>query len=108
MNKIIELFDVEGKIVGCEAHGGGYINDTYCVTCEKDNGEKIRYILQRINHSIFKDPESLMENFVMVCDYLKEIVAANGGDPLRETLTVVPTKDGKNLVYADEKYYRML
>lgn len=108
MNKIVELFDIEGRVLEIAPHGGGYINDTYCVTCEKSDGEKIRYILQRINHSIFKDPESLMENFSMVCDYLKEIVKAAGGDPVRETLTVVPTKDGEKLVHADENYYRML
>ena len=108
MNKIVELFDIEGNVVECVPHGGGYINDTYLVTCEKNDGEKIRYILQRINHNIFKDPESLMENFAMVCDYLKGIVEAAGGDSLRETLTVIPTKDGKNLVFVDDKFYRML
>ena len=108
MNKIIELFDIEGKILDCGNHGGGYINDTYCVTCEKEDGSKVRYILQKINHDIFKDPEGLMENFCLVCDYLKEIVTANGGDPTRETLTVIPTKDGKKLVNVDGKYYRML
>lgn len=108
MNKIVELFDTEGNVVECVPHGGGYINDTYLVTCEKNDGEKIRYILQRINHNIFKDPESLMENFAMVCDYLKGIVEAAGGDSLRETLTVIPTKDGKNLVFVDDKFYRML
>ena len=108
MNKIIELFDIEGKIVDCGNHGGGYINDTYAVVCEKEDGSKIRYILQRINHNIFKNPEGLMDNFVLVCDYLKEIVKANGGDPTRETLTVIPTKDGKNLVCVDGNYYRML
>ena len=108
MNRVVDMFNVEGEILKIEAHGGGYINDTYCVTCESDTGKQIRYILQRINHNIFKDPEGLMGNFVMVCNYLKEIVAAAGGDPLRETLTVVPAKDGKKLVCVDGNYYRML
>ena len=108
MNTIVELFNLEGKVVDISAHGGGYINDTYAVTCEKDNGEKVRYILQRINHDIFKNPEGLMDNFALVCDYLKNIVKAQGGDPFRETLTIVPAKDGKNLVHTDGKYYRML
>ncbi len=107
MDKVIELFDIEGRVTECKPHGGGYINDTYLVTAEKENGAKIRYILQRINHNIFKDPASLMDNFVMVCDYLKEIVKEKGGDPVRETMTVVPTKDGKNLVCVDGNYYRM-
>ena len=35
---------------------------------KKEDGSKIRYILQRINHSIFKNPEGLMDNFVLVCE----------------------------------------
>lgn len=96
MDKILELFDIQGKVLACKPHGGGYINDTYLVTCEKEDGSQIRYILQRINHQIFKDPESLMENFALVCDYLKGIVTEQGGDPVRETMTVIPAKDGKN------------
>ncbi len=108
MNKIVELFDLEGKVLEVAPHGGGYINDTYAVTCEKENGDKAYYILQRINHDIFKDPAGLMNNFALVCDYLKEIVKVQGGDPFRETLTIIPAKDGSNLAVADGKYYRML
>ena len=108
MNKIIEMFDIEGKVLEYASHGGGYINDTYLVVSEKNNGEKVRYILQRINHNIFKDPVSLMENFAMVCDYLKEIVKTAGGDPMRETLTIVPTKAGEKVVNVDGNFYRML
>lgn len=108
MDKIAELFDIEGKILEVVPHGGGYINDTYAVTCKKEDGSRIRYILQRINHDIFKNPEGLMENFVMICDYLKEVVSSMGGDPDRETLTVVPSKDGKKGIWVEGKFYRML
>lgn len=108
MDKIIELFDIEGKVLESKPHGGGYINDTYRVTCEKEDGTQIRYILQRINHNIFKDPAALMENYVLICDYLKEIVKEQGGDPYRETLTAIPTKSGQKLVCVDGNYYRML
>ncbi len=108
MKKIANLFAVEGNVVDVKPHGGGYINDTYAVECEKEDGSKVRYILQRINHNIFKNPEALMENYVMVCDYLKDIVEKQGGNPLRETLTVIPTKEGKSLVCVDGNYYRMI
>ena len=38
--------------------GGGHINDTYCV----NSADGSRYILQRINHNVFRQPEKLMEN----------------------------------------------
>lgn len=108
MNKIAELFQIEGKILEAVPHGCGYINDTYAVSCELEDGSKKRYILQRINHDIFKNPEALMDNFVMICDYLKDIVAKKGGNPDRETLTVIPTKQGEKGVWTEGKYYRML
>ena len=48
-----EAFDFGAKIVSCEKYGSGHINDTFLAVC--DNGS--RYILQRMNHEIFTDPE---------------------------------------------------
>ena len=104
---VIKLFNIEGKVASFNAHGDGYINDTYAVTCEKEDGTTVRYVLQRINHEIFKDPDGLMKNYRKVCDYLKEIVKANGGDESRETLTLVQTKDGKDYTCYKGNYFRM-
>ena len=105
---VLDQFTFEGEIVDVRAHGDGYINDTYAITTEKEDGTKRRYILQRINHEIFKDPAGLMDNFRKVCDYLKQIVTEAGGDPTRETLTIVQTKDGKDFTCVDGNYYRVL
>ncbi len=107
INTILECFQLPGEVLEAKPHGDGYINDTYAVTC-KDGEETKRFILQRINHDIFKDPVGLMGNFRKVCDYLKEVVSKEGGDPDRETLTIVPTKDGKDVVCVEGNYYRML
>ena len=61
-----------------------------------------------MNHSIFKMPQQLMENVVNVTEYLREMIARRGGDPDRETLNVVKTKDGSNYYLDDEgNYWRM-
>ena len=52
--------------------------------------------LQRINHFVFPSPENIMENILGVTSFLREKIAAQGGDPDRETLTVVPTVEGKS------------
>ena len=36
-----------------------------------------------------------MENILGVTDFLREKIAAAGGDPTRETLSVIPAVDGK-------------
>ncbi|MBQ9132659.1 MAG: aminoglycoside phosphotransferase family protein [Clostridia bacterium] len=84
------------------AYGNGHINETYLVESHH------RYILQKINTSIFQRPQDVMENISAVTAHLREKILANGGDPLRETLTLVPTLDGKSYYTApDGSAYRM-
>lgn len=85
----------EGDYVSHEKYGSGHINDTFLAVYKKD-GKQIRYILQRMNHLIFKKPEELIENIVGVTSFLKEVILSNHGDVNRETLNVIKTKDGKN------------
>ncbi|MEI3014301.1 MAG: hypothetical protein V8T36_05865 [Ruthenibacterium lactatiformans] len=54
----------------------------------------MRCILQRLNAAVFKRPDQLMENIVGVTDYLRDLIENDGGDPERETLTVLRTRDG--------------
>lgn len=89
-NEILQHFEIETK---AESYGNGHINDTYLVTMP-------RYILQRINTSIFTNPDELMENIGNVTAFLREKIAVAGGDAERGTLTVVPTKEGG-------KYYKV-
>lgn len=91
----ISQFDFRGKIIEKEAYGSGHINGTFCIICDED-GNKKRYILQKINDKIFKNTDELMENIVNITTYLKDIIEKNGGDSERETLTIVPTKNGKS------------
>lgn len=92
-------FCIEGNISEIKPLGEGFINDTLIVTTESEDTPD--YILQRKNKNIFKDIPAMMENIVKVSDHIKAKVAANGGDPMREAMTVIPTKDGK-LYYKDE------
>lgn len=89
--EILQHFKLEGGIADVTHHGSGHINHTFLVTTD---GEK-RYILQRINTDIFHDTDGLMENIVNVTSYLRERIIQAGGNPERETMTVIPTKDGK-------------
>lgn len=74
------------------AYGNGHINDTYLVQTEP------RCILQRINTNVFPRPYDVMENIVAVTAHLREKIAQAGGNPARETLTVISTPDGRTCV----------
>ena len=103
----LEAFDFPETAVSCEKYGNGHINDTFLVVC-KDGDDGKKYILQRMNDEVFKDPVSLMKNVVLVTDYLREKIIERGGDPERETLNPVRTHDG-SAYYKDSigSYWRM-
>ena len=77
-------------------YGNGHINDTYKISTTTQP-----YILQRINTAIFQNPQQLMENITRVTEFLKKKIIASGGDPNRETLTVIPTKSGSSYYQLD-------
>ena len=93
-------FDFGGEVVGAVRYGMGHINDTFCVHTQPGEDPCRRFILQRISSGAFHHPDQLMENIVGVTSFLSKEIAAAGGDPARETMQVVPTKDGKSF-YAD-------
>lgn len=88
------LIGFEGEPVSWERYGSGHINDTFRLVCRTGSGEKL-YILQRINHGIFTDPVSLMKNIKGVTSFLRDQIIKQGGDPGRETLNLIPARDGK-------------
>lgn len=94
-SKALEHFAIDGSAKEIMPYGNGHINDTFLAVFQTGSGEK-RYILQRMNHNIFKNPPLLMENVVGVTDYLRKVILAQGGDPDRETLNVVRTREGKS------------
>lgn len=89
-----------GQVAGALRYGAGHINDTFCVYVQDEAGDCVRYILQRINTNTFTDPKGLMENICGVTGYLRGMIEQQGGDAMRETMNVVPTKQGENY-YSD-------
>ncbi len=100
--EIAKQFQLDREPLAAEPYGCGHINDTYCVTAADK-----RYILQRINHHVFPNVAGLMENIHRVTSMVREQVLANGGDPDRECLQVIPTKEGAPYLECEGNYYRM-
>lgn len=99
IEKAAYAFQTDGAPVDCKAFGHGHINNTFCVTT--DTGSK--YVLQRINKYVFKNPIRVMANTSSVTNYLRQRVE----DP-RMTLHFLPTKDGKYYFKScDGEFWRM-
>jgi Ser/Thr protein kinase RdoA (MazF antagonist) len=92
---LVKHFNFEGDFIRAEPYGYGHINDTYTVFFKQADGKFRKYILQWINHFVFKHPVGLMKNIEAITDHLRRKVISAGGNPDRETLTLVPTRTGK-------------
>ncbi len=102
--EIVRHFQLEGRFIEAMPYGSGHINDTYASRFQVDP-DVVRYIHQRINHNVFKEPEKLMDNIVRVTRHARERITAAGGDPNRQTLNLIPTLDGKSFHKSDEGDY---
>jgi len=97
--EIASRFNVKGNVVYCERYGNGHINETYLVRVE----DGTEYVMQKINHTVFKDVPALMNNISSVTKYL----SAQDPEP-RHTLHLVPARAGGDYL-RDENgcYWRM-
>jgi hypothetical protein len=88
--KVAQGFRIYGSLLESHPYGSGHINDTLAVTFSQ-SGTRVRYILQRINHRIFKDPAALMENILRVTDEATaRLTEAGVPDASRRALSVIP------------------
>lgn len=96
--EIAEQFAIRGEILSIDTLGDGFINDTYII---RTIGDSPDYILQRKNRNVFRDVEGMMDNIGKVTAHIRRKVIAAGGNPDREVLTVIPTRNG-SLSFKDE------
>ena len=106
--KIVSQFKIDGKLNSCERYGEGHINETYLAEVVKD-GVKTNFILQKINNKLFKNVPALMENIRSVTEFNRAKIIEKGGNPDRESLSIVYTKDEKPFFFDSESegYFRV-
>lgn len=97
MKEIFARFDVDEQFISAVLHGNGHINETFLVTTNSKGIFK-RYILQKINHRVFKDVEGLMNNIAIVTSYVKE------KSPQSVYQKIIKTRDNKNYYFDNRTY----
>ena len=92
-------FAIKGEFASAAPYGSGHINDSYCAVFQR-NGTRSHYLLQRINHHVFKNPATVMDNIERVTAHL---AAQLSGHPDRErrVLTLISTRSG-GVMHVDE------
>lgn len=93
---ILRAFGLQPDDYFAGPFGSGLINHTW-----KVSGLDQSYILQRINHNVFKSPQSIADNLIIIGDYLRLTASEY---PFAGPL---PATDGNYLFMADGDYYRL-
>ena len=100
MTEITHVLEQFGICADAAPHGNGHINRTYLVESSP------RVILQRINTDVFHRPGEVMSNIFGVTTFLRKKIEEAGGDPNRETLNFLKTKEGLPYYTDDSGCYR--
>lgn len=95
-------FGLIGNILEVSPLGEGLINDTYIVRTDgKDD-----YVLQRINHTIFRDVGLLQRNIELVTSHISARLEASGENDIeRKVLEFIRLKDSDRSFYYDGSSY---
>ncbi|MDR0334235.1 MAG: aminoglycoside phosphotransferase family protein [Dysgonamonadaceae bacterium] len=105
LKNIVSQFVGSEKDITVEPLGKGHINDSYKVVVDNKP-----YVLQRVNHYIFKNVPELQNNILRVTNHIREKLKAKGVTDLdRRVLSLTPTQNGE-LFYKDDEgnYWRMM
>ena len=106
LKDILSHFFLAGKILEIKPLGAGLINDSYKVTTVAPDTPD--YVLQRINHSIFKDVDMLQNNIHVVTTHIRKKMEEKGETDIdRKVLTFLPTKDVKKYYFDGDSYWRV-
>ncbi len=95
---IIHAFGLNPAEYEMQKFGSGHINNTFLLSGR--SGEK--YVLQKINTYVFKEPEVIARNQRLAANYLAK------HHPGYLFITPIPTVNGEELYHHEEEYWRMI
>ena len=92
-------FAIAGEFLEGLEIDSGHINSTYLVVYETADGKRAKYILQRINNYVFKDPLKVMKNVEVVTRHINWKVLRVKKDLGGQTLNIYPARGGRSFAY---------
>lgn len=98
--RIAQRFIGDSEIVDILPVGGGNINDTYLVIHKKPGLREKRFILQRLNRTVFPSPDVVMHNMKVVTEHIRKRVEEESleADRAWQFPHIIPTTDGEDYV----------
>lgn len=96
----LDHFSIDGEVISAYPYGNGHINDTFLITAQDVHKKQTQYIIQAVNHNVFKEPEKVLFNIAKVTEFLK-----GKSTEARQVLHLIPTTDGAVFFCDKEGFY---
>ena len=103
--RLTEVFGIGDSVKSCEAIGNGNINSTYDVTVTA-GGEDRRYVFQRLNVFVFKNPVQIMENIDGITAHISKKLEGSGESRDR-VMHFARTASGESYFYIGDEFWRV-
>lgn len=101
--RIGDQFAISGDFLYGEELRNGHINTTYRACYRTEDGHTDRYILQRINDYVFKDPALVMKNVEKVTRHITWKLLRRRKNAAGQTLTLYPARGGRSYINLPEE-----
>ena len=97
LQTVLPAYGISDKTLEVETFGSGLINRTWKIT---EGGKS--YILQRVNHAIFKEPTDIANNISLIAEHLKK------NHPDYTFIAPIQSLRGEEMIYqTDQGFYRL-
>lgn len=107
LKAVLREFQISGDLEEVRPFGSGHINDTFLVRTRR-NGVTTHYVLQRINHTVFRNPSVLMDNIVRVTEHIRHKAAAEHPGAASRQLHVIRTRNDQGFFLCSKgNYWRL-
>ena len=103
--EISQIFGLGSNVKSAKIITNGNINTTYDVTVNV-NGEDKRFVFQKINIFVFKNPKRIMQNIENITSHISKKLEAEGKSR-DNVMHFVHSKDGKNYFIDDQSFWRI-
>ena len=103
LQKITNNFSIKGNFVKATPFGSGHINDTYLVTTSAT-----KYILQRLNHNIFKNIGEMNRNIIKALKHLYSKQKADNDHRFKNLEIILCNNSDNHFKDKDGNYWRMM
>ncbi len=105
LSELAEIFCLPGTIKEVNVINNGHINASYDVIMECD-GVESRYVFQKLNIYVFKNPKQIMSNIEKITSHISEKLESEGKSR-DSVMHFAHLKNGKNYFVDEQGFWRI-